>query len=181
MKKSVEPLCVPVVLFSLGWCFTAAPRRLRLTQILSHSPQVEFCGYRLVCMLYVRSRNDQTLGPLLTLAAYLIPPNPKYTSEFRCMVSITAQAITPFNPDLIDPNNPPRFSPCGCIPPFTHADNASSLDALIEALGNLDSLFGAVGDAYTQSFNWGRYERFSEADEGDVPTPPSTLGPLRPL
>ncbi|KAG9011993.1 RNA polymerase subunit AC19 [Tulasnella sp. JGI-2019a] len=60
-------------------------------------------------------------------------------------------------------------------------DNASSLDALIDALQNLDNLFESIDDAYTTSFHYRRYTRFSEVEEGDVPTPPSTLGPLKPL
>ncbi|KAG8858230.1 hypothetical protein FRB96_005359 [Tulasnella sp. 330] len=60
-------------------------------------------------------------------------------------------------------------------------DNASSLDALIDALQNLDNLFESIDDAYTTSFNYRRYERFSEVDPGDVTTPPSTLGPIKPL
>jgi hypothetical protein len=59
---------------------------------------------------------------------------------------------------------------------FRAQDEKSSLDALLEALSNLDDLFSAIDGAYKQSYHWNRFERFSEAEDGDVPAPPSTLG-----
>jgi len=41
-------------------------------------------------------------------------------------------------------------------------DNLSSLDALMEALGNLDNLCEAIGDAYQQSLATNDYEKFTE-------------------
>jgi len=41
-------------------------------------------------------------------------------------------------------------------------DNLSSLEALMEALGNLDNLCEAIGDAYQQSLATNDYENFTE-------------------
>jgi len=41
-------------------------------------------------------------------------------------------------------------------------DSLSSLDALLEALSNLDDVFAAVGDAYNTSLQEGTYEIFEE-------------------
>ncbi|KAG8933871.1 RNA polymerase subunit AC19 [Tulasnella sp. 418] len=57
-------------------------------------------------------------------------------------------------------------------------DGKSALEALIEALQNLDDLFGCINDAYITSFNWQRFEKFDEVDEGDVPAPKSTSSEL---
>ena len=43
-----------------------------------------------------------------------------------------------------------------------HVDNLSSLDALIEALDNLDDLFKVLGDKYTESLSKGKFERWTE-------------------
>ncbi|KDQ18095.1 hypothetical protein BOTBODRAFT_29414 [Botryobasidium botryosum FD-172 SS1] len=41
-------------------------------------------------------------------------------------------------------------------------DSLSSLDALLEALNNLDELFATIGEAYTTSLNDDTYESFEE-------------------
>ncbi|KIO26055.1 hypothetical protein M407DRAFT_243862 [Tulasnella calospora MUT 4182] len=54
-------------------------------------------------------------------------------------------------------------------------DGVSSLDALLQALQNLDDLYGAIDGAYKQSYNEGKFQRFDEQEEGDTPTLPSVL------
>lgn len=54
-------------------------------------------------------------------------------------------------------------------------DGVSSLDALLQALQNLDDLFGAIDGAYKQSYFEGKFQRFDEQEEGDAPTLPSLL------
>jgi hypothetical protein len=43
-----------------------------------------------------------------------------------------------------------------------HPDELSSLDALREALNNLENLVDTVGDAYDQSLASGKYRMFEE-------------------
>ncbi|KAG8902102.1 hypothetical protein FRC01_009661 [Tulasnella sp. 417] len=54
-------------------------------------------------------------------------------------------------------------------------DGVSSLDALLQALQNLDDLYGTIDGAYKQSYHEGKFQRFDEQEEGDAPTLPSVL------
>ncbi|KAF5310652.1 hypothetical protein D9619_007955 [Psilocybe cf. subviscida] len=49
---------------------------------------------------------------------------------------------------------------CACLPPMY--DNHSSLDALIEALDELDKVCETVEEAYTTSLKEGKFERWEE-------------------
>lgn len=46
--------------------------------------------------------------------------------------------------------------------PVHHPDNLSSLDALLEALDNLEALVDVVGEAYDTSLKQGKYQTFTE-------------------
>lgn len=61
------------------------------------------------------------------------------------------------------------------LPSLSLLDGVSSLDALLQALQNLDDLYGAIDDAYKQSYNEAKFQRFDEQEEGDAPTLPSIL------
>ena len=54
------------------------------------------------------------------------------------------------------PRQPIHFPLISCI------DDLSSLDALIEALDNLDDLFGVLGEKYAESLSEGNFERWKE-------------------
>lgn len=45
---------------------------------------------------------------------------------------------------------------------FAHADNLSSLDALLKALSDLDDLCVTIDEAYQKNLQEARYERWNE-------------------
>lgn len=62
----------------------------------------------------------------------------------------------------ICPYTSPRVTKFCFLSCFSITDNLSSLDALMEALDNLDKLCETIGDAYQQSLATNDYEKFTE-------------------
>ncbi|KAG8902005.1 RNA polymerase subunit AC19 [Tulasnella sp. 403] len=134
-----------------------------LRWMLMKNPQVEFCGYR--------SRRIDDLPPS-SIDVSLYPPSMALIKGQGTFFEFTAKSEPKIHVRIQIPD---VFS----FVPYRRAphtpDDASSLDALLDALKNLDDLFATIEDAYTKSFHWGTFERFDEIEDGDAPPPASTL------